>query len=213
MDVFEAIWTTRAMRRLDSARDVEERDLLLILEAAGKAPSGGNSQPVRWLVVRDANLRRRVGETYRAQARPTLLETYGAAAATDPSVERMLASALHLADHLGEAPVLLVACAPADQVRVEGSVYPAIQNLMLAARALGLGTTLTAMHRDDEGALKTLLGIPDDVRTFAIIPVGHPTGRWGEARRRPVREVTYWDRWGETREDLPERVERPAPEA
>jgi nitroreductase len=209
MDVFEAIWTARAMRRLDASRAVEERDLLLVLEAAGKAPSGGNSQPVRWIVVRDPGLRDRLGDIYRAQARPTLLATYGEAATHDESVARMLDSALHLADHLGEAPVLLLACAPAGQVRVEASVFPAIQNLILAARALGLGTTLTAMHRDGERAVKDLLGIPDDVQTFALIPLGHPLGRWGEARRRPVREVTYWDRWGATRADLPERVDGP----
>jgi nitroreductase len=203
VDVFEAIWTTRAMRRLDTAREVPEEDLLLILEAAGKAPSGGNAQPVRWLVVRDAGLRRRIGDIYREQARPTLLRLYERPARDDPAVARMLASALHLADHLGEAPVLLVPCAPSGLVRVEGSVYPAIQNLMLAARARGLGTTLTGMHRANEGELKRLLGIPDDVRTFALIPLGHPLGRWGEAPRKPVREVTYWDRWEATRDELP----------
>jgi nitroreductase len=209
MDVFEAIWTARAMRRLDTSREVPEHDLIVILEAAAKAPSGGNSQPVRWLVVRDAALRHRLGDIYRAQARPTLLETYGEAAKTDEAVERMLASALHLADHLGDAPVLLLACAPASRVRVEASVFPAIQNLILAARALGLGTTLTAMHRDDEGAVRSLLEIPDDIQTFALIPLGYPLGRWGEAKRRPVREVTYWDRWGATRADIPELAGRP----
>jgi nitroreductase len=195
VDVFEAIWTTRAMRRLDPSRPVPEEDLLLILEAAGKAPSGGNAQPVRWVVVRDARLRRRIGEVYRTEARPTLLRMYEEPARHEPAVARMLASALHLADHLGDAPVLLVPCAPSDLVRVEASVYPAIQNLMLAARARGLGTTLTGMHRDNEEAVKRLLSIPDGVRTFAIIPVGYPLGRWSEARRRPVREVTFWDRW------------------
>lgn len=209
MDVFEAIWTTRAMRRLDSAREVPDADILLLLEAAGKAPSGGNSQPVRWVVVRDAQLRARVGELYCAQARPTLLATYSERARSDPGVARMLASALHLADDLGAAPVILIACAPAMQARVEGSVFPAIQNLMLAARARGLGTTLTGMHRQDEGPLKSLLGIPDDVSTFALIPVGYPLGRWGEAKRGPVREVAYWDHWGDVRSDIPDVIERP----
>jgi nitroreductase len=198
MDVFEAIWTTRAMRRLDAGRPVPEADLELILEAAGKAPSGGNSQPVRWVVVRDPGLKRRLGEIYREEARQGL-RAYEEAALTDPSVARMLASARHLADHLGEAPVLLIPCAPAGRVRVEGAVYPAIQNLMLAARALGLGTTLTSMHRQNEQAVKVILDIPAEVDTFAIIPLGYPLGRWGEAKRRPLAETTYWDGWGRAR--------------
>lgn len=204
MDVFEAIRTTRAMRRLDASRDVPLDDLLLVLEAANKAPSGGNGQVLRWVVVTDASLRRRIGEMYRAIARPVLLRNYAGQAEADPAVARMLSSALHLADHFGEAPVLLIPCAPAGRVRVEASVYPAVQNLMLAARALGLGTTLTQVHREDEGQLKAIVGIPDDVETFAIIPLGYPTGRWGEAKRRPLSEVTFWDRWGVRREGLPE---------
>jgi nitroreductase len=203
VDVFEAIRTTRAMRRLDPAREVPDDDLQLILDAARRAPSGGNSQPVRWVVVRDPGVRRRVGEIYGAVARPSLIQSYGEGAKSDPAVARMLASALHLADRMSEAPVLLIPCAPAGRVRVEGAVYPAIQNLMLAARARGLGTTLTSLHRGDEAAVKAALGIPDEVDTFAIIPVGYPLGRWGESKREPLREITYWDRWGAVRDDLP----------
>jgi len=76
-----------------------------------------------------------------------------------------------------------------------------VQNLMLAARALGLGTTLTDIHLRDESAVREILGIPEDVQTFAIIPVGYPLGRWGEAPRRPPVEVTYWDTWGSKRPD------------
>jgi nitroreductase len=197
LDVLEAIWTTRAMRRLDSSRPVSEDDLKLILEAASMAPSGGNSQPVRWVVVRDPELRRRIGEIYGAVARRTFLGNYAEAAKSDPAVARMLGSAMYLADHLGEAPVLLIPCAPKDRVRVEGSVFPAIQNLMLAARALGLGTTLTSVHRDEEDSVKRLLDIPDDIQTYAIIPLGHPLGHWGVPARLPVEETTYSDRWGE----------------
>jgi nitroreductase len=196
LDVLEAIWTTRAMRRLDPERPVPEADLRTLMEAAAKAPSGGNNQPVQWIVVRDAGTRRRLGEIYREIAWRTLPAGYGERAKTDEGVARMLKSALYLADHLGDAPVLLIPCAPSGLTRVEGAVYPAIQNLMLAARGLGLGTTLTSMHRENEAAVKDLLGIPDDIATFAIIPLGYPLGRWGEARRRPVEESTHWDRWG-----------------
>jgi len=137
-----------------------------------------------------------LGDIYGPIARRGLPLAYGEAASRDPAVARMLKSALHLADHMGEAPVLLIPCAPANRIRVEGSVYPAIQNLMLAARALGLGTTLTSLHREDEAAVKDVLGIPDDVQTFALIPLGYPLGRWGEAARRPIEETTHWDGWG-----------------
>ncbi|HKA51281.1 MAG TPA: nitroreductase family protein [Candidatus Dormibacteraeota bacterium] len=198
MDVLEAIRTTRSMRRLDPARDVSDEDLVTIVDAATRAPTGGNSQPVRWLVVRDPELKRRVGEVYRSQAR-TRLVAYEQDAKTDPEVARMLRSARHLAEHMGEAPALLIPCARAERGRAASSVFPAVQNLMLAARALGLGTTLTTIHLGDEGTVREILSIPEDVQTFAIIPVGYPLGRWGEARRRPVSEVTYWDGWRQTR--------------
>jgi nitroreductase len=198
MDVFEAIRTTRSMRRLDPTRDVSDKDLVTILEAATRAPTGGNSQPVRWLVVRDPELKRRVGDVYRTQARMRLV-AYEQEAKTNPDVARMLQSARHLAEHMGEAPALLIPCARAERPRAGSSVFPAVQNLMLAARALGLGTTLTTIHLGDEGTVRDILNIPDDVLTFAIIPVGYPLGRWGEARRRPVSEVAYWDGWRQAR--------------
>src|SRR5438105_11416169 len=99
MDVFEAIWTLRAMRRLDPDREVSDEDLHLILEAAAKAPSGGNAQPVEWVVVRDPDLRQRLGDIYGPIARRGLPLAYGEAASRDPAVARMLKSALYLADH------------------------------------------------------------------------------------------------------------------
>src|SRR5690606_14169790 len=96
---------------------------------------------------------------------------------------------------MGEAPVLILPCAAGAAGQVESSVFPGVQNLFLAAQALGLGTTLTTVHRLREPEVRTVLGIPDEVGTWALIPVGYPTGRWGEAHRRPVRDVTYWDTW------------------
>jgi nitroreductase len=195
MDVFEAMRTTRSMRRLDSDRHVSDEDLRTIVDAATRAASGGNSQPVRWLVVRDPELRRQVGEVYRAQA-AVRLTAYETRASEDPAAARMLASARHLGEHMGEAPALVIPCA---RPGLDSSVWPAVQNLMLAARALGLGTTLTTIHRFDEATVRRILGIPEEIETYAIIPVGYPLGRWGEAKRRPAAEVTYWDRWRATR--------------
>lgn len=192
MDVLEAIRTTRAMRRLDPDRPVSDTDLQTLLEAAVKAPSGGNSQRARWIVVRDPDLKRQVGEVYRRCAAEVLrgYEERGAE-------EKMLRSSWHLADHMGEAPVLIVACCKGPAGRFGSSVFPGVQNLMLAARSLGLGTTLTTIHLVDEQAVKRILGIPDDVATYCIVPVGHPLGRWGEAPRRPVAEQAFKDRWGD----------------
>jgi nitroreductase len=196
MDVFEAIATTRAMRRLDATRPVSDADVLKVVEAATKAPTGGNSQPVRWMVVRDPDKRRRLGEIYQACWGP-VHDFYAAQADRSPAVARMLRSADHLGEHMGDAPVILLPCSRGQAGQAEASVFPAVQNLFLAARALGLGTTLTTVHRLQEGEVRAVLGIPDDVTTWAMIPMGYPTGRWGEAPRRPVAEVAYWDTWKE----------------
>jgi nitroreductase len=197
MDLFDAIWTTRAMRRLDPDRPVDDADLLKIVEAATKAPSGSNYQPTRWLVVRDPDLKRKVGDVYR-QCWYAIRGDYLSWVERDPSPEsamRVFRSAEHLADHMAEAPAMVLPCSSKRDLGAASSVFGAIQNLCLAARALGLGTTLTTAHRSREDEVRGLLGVPDDVNIWALIPVGYPLGRWGEAKRRPVREVTYWDQW------------------
>jgi nitroreductase len=193
VDVFEAIATTRAMRRLDPDRPVSDDDLLTIVEAATKGPTGGNRQPVRWLVVVDDERRRQLGAVYAAcwevyQQGNTPRDT-----GDDPAQARVRSSAAHLGAHMGDAPAIVLPCAR--RGIGESSVFPGVQNLCLAARALGLGTTITTIHRIREDEVKALLGVPDDVVVWAMIPVGHPTGRWGEAVRRPVPEVTYWNAW------------------
>ena len=113
----------------------------------------------------------------------------------DATTNRVMGSANYLGDHMGDAPAIIVPCAAGSPEQAPASVYGAVQNLFLAARALGLGTTLTTIHRFRENEVKEVLGIPDDMSTWAMIPVGYPLGRWAEAKRRPVREVTYWDTW------------------
>ena len=186
MDLFEAIYTTRAMRRLDPSRPVADADLRKMIESATKAASGGNRQPARWIVVTDPAVKRRLGEVYKRTA-SKLLEGN-----EDSPLTR---SSWHLVEHFGESPALIVACTEGENRR-PASVWPAVQNLMLAARAMGLGTTLTTSHLDDENAVREILGLPAEVMTYCIIPVGYPLGRWGEAPRKPVEEVAYRDRWG-----------------
>jgi len=194
MDVFEAIATTRAMRRLDPDRDVDDETLRTMIEAATRAPSGGNSQPVRWMIVREAEQRRRLGDIYRLCWQD--VRGHYADQPRDPAGDRVLSSADHLGEHMGDAPVILLPCSRGVPGQTEASVFPAVQNLFLAGRALGIGTTLTTVHRLREDEVRTVLEIPEDIHTWCMIPVGHPLGRWGEAKRRPIAEVTHMNRWG-----------------
>jgi nitroreductase len=201
MDVFEAINTTRAMRRL-KPEPVPDDLVWKVLEAAIRAPSGGNRQPWAFIVVRDEAKKVKIAEWY-LEAWNKSYAMMKHAVTADPAGARTYASADYLANHLAEAPVLIIAAVRAGDVGTSPSgsyIYPAVQNLMLAARALGLGTTLTTLHRAHEAEVKELLGVPEDIETMALIPIGWPQGNFGMGPRRPVEEVTYWDAWGQTRE-------------
>jgi nitroreductase len=207
-DIFEAMRTQKAMRRL-KPDPVPEELIRKIIWAATRAPNGGNVQPWRFLVVADPEKKKRLQEIYSAQwARYIANVDPGRTAALPEaerkSMERSYERGQYLADHLHEAPYLIIPCgfllAINSGIASGSSIYPAIQNLMLAARALGLGTVLTTLHRQDEGAVRALLDIPEEAHTAALIPVGWPVGRFGEGPRRPVEDVTYWDGWGNKRE-------------
>jgi nitroreductase len=111
---------------------------------------------------------------------------------------RMLAAAEHLADHIHEAPVWIVPCLAGPRQPGSGSsIYPAVQNMLLAARALGLGTTLTTLYLIHEKEAEAAMGIPDDHHSYAILPIGYPLGQFGPVRRAPLRDVVYDDNWGQ----------------
>lgn len=205
LDVGEAIFTTRAMRRL-RPEPVPEEDLRFLVEAAVQAPSAENRQPWAFVVVTDPEPRARIAAIYRELGRRHIAEGALAGGDLDPESERVYRHALRLAEHLAEAPALVVACMhgrpPADPARAAawwGSIFPAVQNLLLAARARGLGATLTTLHKAAEAEVKDALGIPDGVETVALVPVGRPAGRFARPRRRPAAEVTHWQRWGGAR--------------
>ena len=219
--LFEAMYSARALRRL-KPDPVPDEIITKILDAAIRAPSAGNSQHWVFVVVRDPELRRTLALIYRkasditkaiyqARARPAHM--------TEEQYRRMMSSGAHLWEHMGEAPVLLVPCLrdrpappretlpPAVQAifeeelfytdRIRGaSIYPAVQNIILACRALGLGTLITTNHIRCEREVKALLGIPDGVLTYALMPIGYPEDKFGPVKRRPVNEVAYADRWG-----------------
>jgi nitroreductase len=201
LNLFEAMHTSRSIRRF-RPDPVPEALIDRLLDAAVQAPNGGNAQTWRFVVVRDPALRKELGELYRQGFR----EVYPAdrlEGETDPNRRRVIRSADHLAEHMGdEAPVLILPCAdrgPGATAPPRGagsSIFPAVQNLLLAARALGLGACLTTLHLRREPQVKALLGIPEHVDTYALIPVGYPASAFGPLRRRPAAELTSYDRWG-----------------
>ncbi len=217
LGLLEGIMTTRAMRRYTD-EPVTDDELWTCLRAAVQAPSGGNIQPYQFLVVRDAALKLRIGEVYlRAW------ERYGAATEAAmggrfPSDEartawrRNVAASDHLAQHIGEAPALVLVLMPDIEMTVAdddgvmdvgptyASVYPAVQNFVLAARALGLGTVLTTVYRIHEDEIREICGIPDRYLVVALLPVGRPRGTFAVApRARGAEVITSWDRYGERR--------------
>jgi nitroreductase len=222
LDVFEAMHTARAMRRF-KPDPVPETLITRILDAAIRAPSAGNAQNWAFVVVRDPEQRRRLGAIYRkasdiasamyaARGRPPHL--------SEAQFRRLMTSGAFLWDHMAEAPVILVPCQTQPRLpspdalppdirarfadeqryveRIRGSsIYPAVQNVILACRALGLGTTITTNHIRCEDEVKAVLEVPDDVATFALMPIGYPLDPFGPVTRRPVAEVTHADRWAE----------------
>lgn len=209
--LFEAIRTTRTVRRL-KPDPVPDALLRQVLEAATMAPSGGNRQAWRFLVVRDAAVKKRLADLYRPLWE-TFSQAYVAQLAGLPPEKRkshdvMLASANHLAAHFHEAPILLVVCVHMPELAITdlgldrppivggASIYPAVQNLILACRGVGLGAALTTLLCHEEPAVRALLGIPEGWATAAHIAIGFPTGKGhGPLTRKPVERVAYLDRW------------------
>jgi nitroreductase len=215
MDVREALYTTRAMRRVKPdpiPSDVQAR----ILDAAVRAPSGGNTQGWRFLLVDDPAIKGQLGPLYRdaiGQLWKTFYKDRLAAAAASPddeesrSLMRIQHSAQHLADHFEDVPLYLLGFVQYDPSG--GSIFPAVWSAMLAARAEGVGSSLTSVlgvfHLKE--ALE-ILAVPADQGWLmaCCISFGYPTGRWDVAARRPVHEVSYRNQWG-----TPVGFELPAP--
>jgi len=218
--VLEAIHTARALRQF-KPDPVPEAAITQILDAAIRAPSAGNAQNWVFIVVRETEQRRKLGAIYR-KASDVASAMYAARGRpphmTEERFQRFMATGAYLWDHMGDAPVILVPCQSRPQLprraslpaefrerladeeryveRIRGaSIYPAVQNIILACRALGLGTTITTNHIRCEDEVKAVLGIPDDVETFAMMPIGYPRGKFGPLARRPVAEVAYAERW------------------
>ena len=203
--LFEIIHTTRSMRRL-KPDPVPDALIRKILEAGICAPSGGNMQRWRFLVVKDRKVKEDVAIYYRRAweeyVKPGYRSGTPAPGSSPERFSRMLDAAQYLADHLHEAPVWIVPCL--EGVGVWGSnphwsgssIYPAVQNMLLAARALGLGATLTTLFLRFDQEVGAALGLPSDAHAYALLPIGYPMGRFGPVRR-TLDNVVYEDRWGQ----------------
>jgi nitroreductase len=179
----------RAVRTYDTSRGVDEATIEELLRVATFAPNGGNRQPWRFVVVRDADQRAKLGKIY-----GELVESY-------------LGTAAHGQTPWKEIPVLIAVCSeamlpsgrvPSGSSPMPASIFPAAQNLMLAAHALGLGSVLTTLWKVREADVKAVLGLPDEMEVHVILPIGWPDRKYGRNKRRPIAEVAYRDRYGQS---------------
>ena len=211
VDIYDAMSTLRAVRRLRPdpiPTDVLER----VLQAGCWAPTGGNQQPWRMIAITDPAIKEGLSAIYGpewAKYVSVFLDRVQGSPDED-KWKRVAAAGTYLADHLHEAPVILMFCADPSRMAITdahldrvsmvggGSVYPAVQNVMLACRTEGLGCTLTTLHCKREAEVKELLGIPDGWATVGMVPIGYPVGTGhGPITRLPPDKMTFRDRWDE----------------
>ncbi|TDJ37464.1 MAG: nitroreductase family protein [Gammaproteobacteria bacterium] len=206
---FDLVGNMRAMRRLKS--DPIPLNLLRkVLDAGIKAPSGMNTQPWAFLVIREPDAKRWFADHYTA----AIESRFGSVIEDNSTRARQLRALRYQMDHMHEFPVLLIVCGLRDwPFRVPesqrvglappnyGAIYPCVQNILLACRALGLGAALTTMHQVFEDELHERFEIPIEYGVVVTIPIGYPLGKFGPVRRKPAENVTYFDRWGDTNAD------------
>lgn len=212
-DLFEALHTLGSVRRF-RPDPVPDSVLRSILEAATHAPSARNAQPWYFVAVRDPELKHPIAALYQSAWQQAQAYTASIDADADikerPDYPTMMRQVNELAMHLDRAPVLVLVCLDTRQLgpmadgagyilapqSAYASIFPAVQNLMLAARGLGLGSTLTTVHSVVEAEIRTVVGIPEYIHIAALIPLGYPTRPFRVTKRRPVDDVVFFDRWG-----------------
>lgn len=204
--LLEGLTTTRAIRRYTD-EPIPEQVLRDILFAATRAPSGSNRQPFRFVVLTDSDKAKRVKRMIRDVAKEfwdlkRANDQYDKGSGKDPNSpkSRMARTMQQYVDNIDQVPALILPCMVRyrEPSAMEGaSMYPAVQNLMLAARALGYGGVITGFHGSVEAEIKSLLEIPDDVFITCMVTLGKPAGAHGPVRRRPISELVFGDTWEE----------------
>jgi nitroreductase len=201
LPLLEGIRSTRAIRRL-RPDPVPPALIRKVCEAGTFAPSGGNRQPWTFVAVSEPERRAFVAERYREAFRRYIAPALEQAEQPDfPEAKRRnVRAALHLAEHLHEVPVLLFVAGwlRRGQPQLQ-ALFPCVQNVLLACRAVGLGASLTTVHLAHAREIDEFLGLPPERPTCALLPIGWPVGRYGRPPRRPVDECLYWERFDETR--------------
>lgn len=196
--LFEALYTTRALRRL-RPDPVPEEVLFQILDAAIRAPSGQNAQDWRFVLITEPEIKQRMqswAEEGWGRYQPRFAEN-PALMGELPRTQRLSLRAVeHLVHHLGEAPVIVAVCGLSGRHSTPGgSTFPAVQNLLLAARALGLGASIFNLPLSHARELMEALAIPENNQIYCLVPLGYPQDKHGPVRRKPLKAVTYWNRW------------------
>jgi len=202
MPLEEAMSTQRAIRRL-RPDPVDDALVLRLVELAQKAPTGSNAQNWEFVIVKDRAVKEKLGALNRGAWR-----LYGGIgrwlAREDPAMQRIIKAVQWQADHFADIPVIVVACLrgprvpfpPVAATSYYGSIYPSVQNLLLAARAAGLGAALITLPLWSHFLARRALGLPWGVSPCAVVPLGWPTGRYGPTTRKPVGEIVHVDRYG-----------------
>lgn len=192
---FEVVYTTRALRRF-RPDPVPEDVLFQLLDAAIRAPSGQNAQDWRFVIVRDRAVKERM-QRWAEEAWRRYATRFPDLDALPRSQRLSLRSVEHLVHHFAEVPVVIVLCGLRGRhLTPGGSIFPAVQNLLLTARALGLGGSIFNLALGNREELRALLGIPESNEIACALPLGYPQDRHGPVRRKPVKEVAYLERWG-----------------
>ena len=194
MPIGEAMFSQRAIRRLDRDRPIGNAQLKIVLDAASKAPSGANAQMARYLVIRDRQRIAEFGALYYEAWWAKRKDDYGWEPGSDIPAESPYRMAALLAREMRHAPVVILAYAMG--AAAASSVLPGVQNLLLAARALGIGSVLTTLHPSVMDRVTEMLGVPADAAFHCCIPLGYPRGNFGPTRRYQTADTTHWDRWG-----------------
>lgn len=197
--LFATIYSARALRRF-RPDPIPDDVLFQVLDAAIRAPTGQNAQDWRFVLIRDEGVKQQLQRWAIdgwARYQPALAADPDRLAELPRTQRLSLASVAHLAANLATAPVVVLVCGLKGRHSTPGgSTFPAVQNLLLAARALGLGGSVfnLPLRRD---ALREMLAIPENNELYCLLPLGYPVDRHGPLRRKPVREVAYLERWGE----------------
>ena len=207
-DIWETLYTQRAIRAWKTD-PVPEELIWKVIEAGTKAPSGTNTQPWGFVVIQDDAIRQAISDQLHEglkgnEGLQQMLEQGSQSA--DKTTRLMLKGAQRLFTNLASAQVFIIPClyqvsSPAPEGLLSGSsIYGAVQNMLLAARALGLGTVMTTFQMAAEQILRERCNLPDDATPVALIPMGYPDAKFGPTTRKPVETVTHWEQWGTNKE-------------